>query len=258
MSKRQTLGLRSTVNLSTPAAAVLIFSLFTPALSAQAKLPVRTVKVRTVKVIRAQVTRVVDGDTVHALDSDGEVIKIRMQGVDAPESKLPTDQGIVGQMPWGKASSDSLTRMLPKGSRVQLEVFGTDKYGRTIAHVVLQGKNLNIEQLRKGHAVSYIICEPGECSEKYLDEVRSQEIIEACHAAQKAEVGVFDPENLLTELPFEFRSRMQKRTPDKFVGDVTTREYFSPEDYRNVPVCDRIFFMSEADAQAVGFTPHHN
>jgi endonuclease YncB( thermonuclease family) len=257
MSKRQSDGLRSTLNLSTPAALALAFSLLTPAPTAQAKLPARTVK-RTVKMVRAEVTRVVDGDTVHALDSDGEVIKIRMQGVDAPESKLPTDQGIVGQMPWGKASSDSLTRMLPKGSRVQLEVFGTDKYGRTIAHVLLQGKNLNIEQLRKGHAVSYIICEPGECSEKYLDEVRSQEIIEACHAAQKAELGIFDRENPLGELPFEFRLRLQNRTPDKFVGDITTREYFDPQNYRSVPICDRIFFMSEADAQAVGFTKHLN
>lgn len=253
MSQRQTLQLRSTVNRSTPAVGACMMALLALAPSTQAQTPLRTVKM-----VRAEVTRVVDGDTVHALDSDGKVLKIRMQGMDAPESKLPTDHGVVGQLPWGKESSDSLTRMLPKGSRVQLEVFGTDKYRRTIAHVLLQGKNLNIEQLRMGHAVSYIICEPGECSEKYLDEVRSQEIIEACHAAQKAEIGIFDPENPMSELPFEFRLRHQKRTPDKFVGDINTREYFEPRNYRSVPVCDRIFFMSEADAQAVGFTRHRN
>jgi hypothetical protein len=54
-------------------------------------------------------------------------------------------------------------------------------------------------------------------------------------------------------MPFEFRLRIQKRRPDKWVGDLKTRQYVSPEKFKEIPVCDRIFFLSEADAQSLGF-----
>ena len=200
------------------------------------------------------VAHVVDGDTVHTVDSRNQLIKIRMQGIDAPESHLVTEHGVAGQLPWGKDSSNSLASLARKGDRGVLEDYGTDKYGRTLGHVVLNGTNLNIEQVRKGQAISYIICDPGNCSEESLEEQHASEIIEACRYAQSKGAGLFNRANPLKEMPFEFRLRLQNRKPEKFVGNVVTKEYVSPENYYEIPICDRIFFMKEADARKLGYT----
>jgi len=200
------------------------------------------------------VDRVVDGDTVHGRDSSNQVIKIRMQSIDAPESHLPTDHGVVAQAPWGDLSGKALTRALPKGTRVELLDFGKDKYGRTLGHLILNGTKINVEQVRQGQAVSYIICEPGHCTEQALEEIFVAEVQQACHEAQKAGRGIFNPKNPLLEMPFEFRLRAQKRQADKYVGNLVTHEFVSPENYRQIPVCDRIFFMNQKDAKALGYS----
>jgi endonuclease YncB( thermonuclease family) len=207
-----------------------------------------------VQIHQVTVVRIVDGDTVHAKDKKNQIVKIRMQGIDSPESHLITDHGVVGQMPWGEEASLSLQKMLKKGDQVELEDFGKDKYGRTLGHVILNGKNTNIEQVRKGQAISYIICEVGGCTDEHLEELYAEEIMAACHAAQRAGLGVFNPANPLTEMPFEFRIRQQNRTADKFVGNYVTKEYVQPKDYKSIPVCDRIFFLSEKDAKKSGYT----
>lgn len=199
------------------------------------------------------VIRVVDGDTVHAVDSQKNVIKIRMQGIDAPESHLITDTGSAGQLPWGPEASDSLKKLVKVGDRVEIEDFGTDKYGRTLGHILLNGRNVNIEQVARGQAVTYIICDRGQCSQEKLEQLHSNELVAACRSAQKAGLGVFDPSRPLQEMPFEFRLRMQNRVADKFVGNLATKEYYSPARYKEVPVCDRIFFMTEADAKSLGY-----
>lgn len=199
------------------------------------------------------VKKVVDGDTVHVLDSKNNLIKVRMHGIDSAESHLVTEHGVVGQQPWGDQAAESMAQILQKGSKVELEYFGQDKYGRTLGHLVVNGLNANVEQVRLGHAISYVICELGRCTDKNLEEVRSGEIMEACRAAQKAGRGVFNPSKPLREMPFEFRLRHQKRKADKYVGNMLTREYLSPDRYKEIPVCDRVFFLSEKDAQNLGF-----
>jgi len=211
--------------------------------SAQAKVSVRSFVI----------DRVIDGDTVHGHDDQKQPVKIRMQGIDSPESHLITDEGRFAQAPWGDEASNSLTRMLPVGSRAELEDFGQDKYGRTLGHIVLNGLNANIEQVRQGQAVSYIICEAGGCSKQYLDDLHVEEITTACRSAQKAGLGIFNPSKPLTEMPFEFRLKHQHRKADKFIGSLTTREYVAPGRHSEIPVCDRIFFLNEQDAKASGF-----
>jgi len=208
-----------------------------------------------VTIRKATVQRVVDGDTVHVLDSKNQTLKIRMMGIDSAESHLPTDHGVVGQNPWGERATRSLQSILKKGDRVEVEDFGKDKYGRTLGYVVLSGLNANIEQARRGQAISYLICPAGGCTREELEDQHADEIVRSCHAAQVAGRGVFNPANPLREMPFEFRLRQQKRQPDKFVGSLMTRQYVKPERYRNIPVCDRVFFLSESDAKKSGFTP---
>ncbi len=206
-----------------------------------------------VKVSDFQVTRVVDGDTIHGLDRAGNKIKVRMQGIDAPELHLATEDGVVGQLPWGAQSEKVMSSLVRVGDTGKIHSYGFDKYGRTLGQVVIKGTNLNLEMVKRGAAVSYAICPAGDCTEASVREQQAYEFQEACQYAQDNGLGIFDPRKPLKEMPFEFRIRMQKRQPDKFVGNLKTSEFVTPERYKEIPVCDRIFFLSEADAQSLGY-----
>lgn len=86
------------------------------------------------KEMPASVQRVVDGDTIHVRVQDGaqisglgrgSTVKVRIVGIDAPESCQP----------WGKESTKALRQMLPVGSVVLLRPTGVDKYGRLLSDV---------------------------------------------------------------------------------------------------------------------------
>lgn len=93
---------------------------------------------------RGKVVGVADGDTITVLRDGRDQVKIRLYGIDAPES---------GQ-PFGKASKRNLAAMV-YGQQVQVEVMDTDRYGRTVARVFVHGEDVNAAQLRSGHAWLY-------------------------------------------------------------------------------------------------------
>jgi len=69
---------------------------------------------------------VYDGDTLRVL-CDGEEIKIRMCGIDAPEVKP--------KQPLGIESRDKLRELLPDGAMVSVVEIERDRYGRMVAEV---------------------------------------------------------------------------------------------------------------------------
>jgi endonuclease YncB( thermonuclease family) len=197
--------------------------------------------------------KVVDGDTLHGQTENGKTIKVRMHGMDAPELHLSTSEGTFSQMPWAGQSEQVLLSMIEFGVKGELHSYGQDKFGRTLGQFVFKGLNVNLELVRRGAAVSYAICPAGQCTEAAVQEQRVEEFAQACREAQSQGLGIFDPRKPLEEMPFAFRLRIQKRNPDKWVGDLKTRQYVSPEKFKEIPICDRIFFLSEADAQSLGF-----
>jgi len=89
----------------------------------------------------ANVVRVKDGDTIVVAD-DNKQIDIRLEGIDCPES---------GQAFGQKAKQ--ATSQLVFGKTVTIQPTGTDKYGRTLANVLLpDGRSLNEELVRQGYA----------------------------------------------------------------------------------------------------------
>lgn len=96
------------------------------------------------------VTRVVDGDTI-VVDIAGEENKVRLIGVDTPESVHPDESRNV---PYGKISSE-FTRDALLGNLVYLEydVETTDRYGRILAYVWLDDVMFNKTLLSEGHAM---------------------------------------------------------------------------------------------------------
>jgi len=85
------------------------------------------------------VTRVIDGDTVEVA---GE--SVRLQGIDAPESDQPHG---------GTATTALKARILDR--RVTLKVQGEDRYGRLIAVIHLDDRNINRWLVASGHAWEY-------------------------------------------------------------------------------------------------------
>lgn len=88
---------------------------------------------------------VVDGDTLR-LDSE----RVRLLGVDAPEIH-GCRQGRVCVPGDGQASKRSLEAMM--GGRISVQRVGHDRYGRTLAQVYVNGRNVACEQIRRGQAV---------------------------------------------------------------------------------------------------------
>ena len=82
------------------------------------------------------VTRVVDGDTIE-VRLDGRIEKIRLIGIDTPESVKP---GTPVEC-YAKAASAQTDRLL-EGRRVRLEFDAErrDRYGRLLAYVYVTGE----------------------------------------------------------------------------------------------------------------------
>lgn len=103
---------------------------------------------------KAKVVRCVDGDTI-LVSLDGKEEKIRMKGVDTPETKHPTKP----VERFGKEASDFTKARLDKKT-VWIEPDGPgggrDTYGRMLAYIWLEdGSCHNATLIREGYAHAY-------------------------------------------------------------------------------------------------------
>jgi endonuclease YncB( thermonuclease family) len=95
-------------------------------------------------------TRVSDGDTIK-VTGGGNEITVRLVGIDAPEtSKRKHEPG----QPFSRKSTKHLASLVLKKS-VDIKSFGTDRYGRTLGVVFVDGKNVNLEMINVGLAEVY-------------------------------------------------------------------------------------------------------
>ena len=95
-------------------------------------------------------TRVVDGDTIHVM-GNGTETTIRLVGIDAPEtSKNKREPG----QPFGQTATKHLAGLVLNKS-VEFKTYGTDRYGRVLAVVFVDGKDVNLEMLKAGLAEVY-------------------------------------------------------------------------------------------------------
>jgi len=107
-------------------------------------------------VTTATVLRVVDGDTVDIVDDVRGRLRVRLLGIDTPETKKPGYT--VGC--WGPEATAFATETL-LGQRVTLTPDPTqdrtDRYGRTLAYLTkADGWDYSTEAARTGAARSYV------------------------------------------------------------------------------------------------------
>ena len=110
------------------------------------------------------VTKIVDGDTIYCSQGYGKEEKVRLIGIDTPESnKNPktyrdaerTGESVKSIIELGKKSTAFVKSRLSVSTEVRLEldVQAKDKYGRTLAYVYLpDGSMLNELIVREGYA----------------------------------------------------------------------------------------------------------
>jgi endonuclease YncB( thermonuclease family) len=90
------------------------------------------------------VVAVSDGDTVTVRDGNEQTHKIRLAGIDAPESRQP----------YGDRSRQSLIELVA-GQSVEVVYDKVDRYGRRVGTIHIGGRDANLEQLRRGLAWHY-------------------------------------------------------------------------------------------------------
>lgn len=172
---------------------VLMCSLLLPALIL-AKEPIRTVE--------GIVTKVSDGDTIHVKDDLGSKLKIRLYGIDAPETEKSNKKtGNVSKagQPYGEEAWKALEEKIYR-KRVMVEIMDIDRYKRMVSIIKLNGRNINKEMVAEGHAWAY---------RQYLDRPYASEYIAAEEQARIKRLGLWKQNN--PQPPWEFR-KMQKRS----------------------------------------------
>lgn len=140
----------------------------------------------TVSALDGTVVKVSDGDTITVLDAAKVQHKIRFYGIDAPESKQA----------FGQKSKENLATLVA-GKAVHVEEHGTDRYGRTIGEVMVDGKSANLAQVTGGFAWHYVQYTP-----------KDKPLADAEKAARAAKLGLWA--DAAPQAPWEFRKAAKK------------------------------------------------
>jgi micrococcal nuclease len=103
----------------------------------------------------ATIAYAVDGDTLRVRESSGELDYVRLIGIDTPEDVKPGYPSECGS----RAAAASMDRLAPEGAEVTLRYDSVadheDRYGRILAHAFIEGRQLELAQLRRGWAYVY-------------------------------------------------------------------------------------------------------
>ena len=132
------------------------------------------------EMLEGRVVGVHDGDTITLLIKGNRQIKVRLAQIDAPE----TTQA------FGQRSKQSLSEMV-FNKTITVEKETTDKYGRTVGTLFVEGVDANKEQVKLGMAWVY---------RKYLHD---QSLIPLEETARQSKVGLWADANPMA--PWDYR-----------------------------------------------------
>lgn len=141
------------------------------------------------KLFSAEVTRVVSGQAVEViLTGTSEVVKVRIEGIDAPDWR---------QSPWGEAAKQKLTELvMGKPIKIEAENMVRDRYNRIQGHL-WQDKTLVSQELIKSGCVLVNDRSPHSYSKLLME---SQEY------ARLLGYGIWNPQQAMRYTPSQFRS----------------------------------------------------
>jgi len=177
----------------------LLFSFLILGLTAFINISVSQAVIRT---LTGTVTKVTDGDTIHVTTPERTKLKVRLYGIDAPETpKVNQRSGRISKpgQPYGEESWKALEIKIMR-KQVKLDIIDIDKYRRMVGIVWIGERNINLEMVSEGYAEAYV---------EYLKYPYRSEFIEAEREAKSAGRGIWK----LTEYerPTDFRKRLKVR-----------------------------------------------
>jgi len=95
--------------------------------------------------MRGTVVSIGDGDTLRIREGN-RTLNVRLACIDAPETS---------QAPHGANARSQLQALAPLGSSVELRIQATDRYGRSVAELSRNGRNLNQALVASGASFVY-------------------------------------------------------------------------------------------------------
>ena len=101
------------------------------------------------KIFQGRITKIIDGDTIVL----GDAIKIRMYGIDAPESKQLCTDSHGNEYTCGRLATEHLQQIIGTGV-VNCRLHGHDTYGRFLMTCfTMDGRDIHAQMVRDGYAV---------------------------------------------------------------------------------------------------------
>jgi len=144
-----------------------------------------------------KVVGIADGDTATVLDDTNTQHKIRFLGIDAPEKSQA----------FGQKSKQNLSDLI-FGKTVRVQVLKRDKYNREIAKILLDGKDINLQQVKDGFAWHYKEYQREQTTDDRKLYSDSEE------EARKAKRGLWFDENPQT--PSDFRKNVKLKQSENY------------------------------------------
>ena len=139
--------------------------------------------------IEGMVRAVYDGDTVLLATREDSRLKVRLYGIDAPETAKPDSPG----QPFGEIARRILMYKI-MGRQVSVEFMDIDRYRRTVAVIRYAGRDISREMVAEGMAWAY---------RQYLEGPYASEYIGAEEVARARHKGLWRDDNPMP--PWEFR-----------------------------------------------------
>ncbi|WP_111682818.1 thermonuclease family protein [Winogradskyella tangerina] len=136
--------------------------------------------------VEGKVVAITDGDTFKLLQKDSTLVRVRVANIDCPERKQPFSKRAK------QFTSDAIF-----SKNVELKVLKKDRYGRSIAYVFYNNKNLGEELLKAGLAWHYV---------KYSDDESLQNLEDK---AREKKVGLWSDPNAIA--PWDWRSQKKSK-----------------------------------------------
>ena len=146
--------------------------------------------------LTGRVVRVADGDTVTVLDAGNTQYRVRLAGIDAPESHLA----------FGSRSKQSLSELV-FGKDVTVLYAKTDQYGRLVGKVIVDGEDANLAQLKAGMAWHYKEYQREQTPEDRELYARAEEEARAQHRGLWQDSSPIEPSQFRREQREEVRSK---------------------------------------------------
>lgn len=208
------------------------------------------------KTIPANVSRVIDGDTVEVKFKNGKKETVRLLLIDTPETKHPT----LPVQPFGKEASAFAKKFFPVGAKVEvdIDVSERDKYGRLLAYLWKDGVMYQDAVLDAGLArVAYVYAP----NTSYVDALRK-----TMDRAKQAKKGIWSVEDYATDRGFVTGKKSSPKAPAPKASANTTKGcsikgnigsggkiyHVVGGRYYNITKAEK-YFCSEKDALAAGF-----